>query len=147
MEIIEILDEEIYDVNKDAQIIQNILQHLLMVLQQFLVYKDGKNHMDASNDTEINANQCSTIISKGSRTKNVNVHLLRLYVLVYISPPPLRKNFKDNLQVMIKEATEKDDVVTSQDFFGNRLALIVCMLEKQAQLLQRLEYFQIDLSF
>ncbi|GET61701.1 hypothetical protein RIR_jg35306.t3 [Rhizophagus irregularis DAOM 181602=DAOM 197198] len=85
----------------------------------FLVYKDGKNHMDASNDiqysigsgllfrsvlflitfllqniyieidtqkididllrklfngkaiTEINANQCSTIISKGSRTKNV----------------------------------------------------------------------------
>ncbi|CAB5373416.1 unnamed protein product [Rhizophagus irregularis] len=64
--------------------------------------------------TEINANQCSTIISKGSRTKNVNVHLLRLYVLVYISPPPLRKNFKDNLQVMIKEATEKDDVVTSQ---------------------------------
>ncbi|CAB5396342.1 unnamed protein product [Rhizophagus irregularis] len=171
MEIIEILDEEIYDVNKcygDSSSDNESINGIFYENLGFLVYKDGKNHMDASNDIQysigsgllfrsvlflitfllqnitflihnvnlskivslvmddlnlhdylqyrwiigygINANQCSTIISKGSRTK---MCVMQDKICTY-HPPPFRKNFKDNLQVMIKEATEKDDVVTSQ---------------------------------
>ncbi|CAB4477640.1 unnamed protein product [Rhizophagus irregularis] len=67
--------------------------------------------MDASNDIQYSigyyGNKCEPMFYyyfKSSRTKNVCTY----------HPPPFRKNFKDNLQVMIKEATEKDDVVTSQ---------------------------------
>uniref|UniRef100_U9T8K4 Uncharacterized protein n=1 Tax=Rhizophagus irregularis (strain DAOM 181602 / DAOM 197198 / MUCL 43194) TaxID=747089 RepID=U9T8K4_RHIID len=89
--------------------------------------------------TEINANQCSTIISKGSRTKNVLQKLTRIFILL--------DNISRSFQSVYSKQFDLHNYVHKIDFFGNRLAFIVCMLEKQAQLLQRLEYFQIDLSF
>ncbi|CAB4446291.1 unnamed protein product [Rhizophagus irregularis] len=110
--------------------------------------------------TERNANQCSTIISKSSRTKkcayihhcdgsvmqgkivnkpcNVKMYKFILNDLqecpfvalicvgVHNHPPPpperILDNIKDNLQMMIKEAIEKDDVVTSGSIIqGNML--------------------------
>ncbi|CAB4442205.1 unnamed protein product [Rhizophagus irregularis] len=66
------------------------------------------HNVNLSKMTERNANQCSTIISKSSRTKNVLIFTIVMVVLC--------KNFKDDLQIMIKEAIEKDDVVPSQSY-------------------------------
>ncbi|CAB5211810.1 unnamed protein product [Rhizophagus irregularis] len=96
--------------------------------------------------TEINANQCSTIISKGSRTKNVNVHLLRLYGNIsrkYTKSIFNKETLQEihmSFQSVYSKQFDLHNYVHKIDFFGNRLALIVCMLEKQAQLLQLNSY-------
>ncbi|CAB4436469.1 unnamed protein product [Rhizophagus irregularis] len=77
-----------------------------------------------------------------------NIDRLRYLVAkTYKNIYPFGQHILGVFQSVFSKQFDLHNYIHKIDFFGDGLVLIICMLEKQAQLLQHLECFQIDLSF
>ncbi|GBB98485.1 hypothetical protein RclHR1_03240010 [Rhizophagus clarus] len=77
-----------------------------------------------------------------------NIDRLRYLVAkTYKNLYPFGQHILGVFQSVYSKQFDLHNYVHKIDFFGDELVLVICILEKQAQLLQHLECFQINLSF